>query len=339
MNFLRLSSPAFVLLCIVLLIPGSGFAVWKRNKNKLPSSRIMKVRTTAYTHSESDHIVYGRKNALDTRLSSTRKYTSAASDWSRFPVGTTFRIRGMNRTFIIDDYGSALVGTDTIDLYQTSRKAMNRWGVQWVEIEITKWGDYDKSRQILNERKGYSHIRKMLVGVNSPKKRRNSPFMDTSPAALPPEPRAISPASPAGDSRAREFRPMEFARTTPLENSVSDSPPSTTRLIARPVHPQSTQVDERFPVANNQRVSSLDLPPNHVKRTPLAAFGRKIFGRERPAASRERNFRPMERTVSVSTAQPLVPEIKPDLIEAPHQPCASDPKRKSRSFRTIAPGN
>lgn len=51
----------------------------------------MRVRTTAYTNSESDHIVCGVKNASGANL----KYgmlLSAAADWSRFPVGTRFCI-------------------------------------------------------------------------------------------------------------------------------------------------------------------------------------------------------------------------------------------------------
>jgi hypothetical protein len=46
----------------------------------------MRVRTTAYTHDESDHIVYGVKNAIGTNLK-FGNVRSAAADWSRFPVG------------------------------------------------------------------------------------------------------------------------------------------------------------------------------------------------------------------------------------------------------------
>ena len=65
----------------------------------------MRVRTTAYTHSESDHIVYGVKNAIGTNL----KYgmvRSAAADWSRFPVGTRFSIASEpGIVYEVDDYG------------------------------------------------------------------------------------------------------------------------------------------------------------------------------------------------------------------------------------------
>ena len=47
---------------------------------------------------------------------------SAAADWSRFPLGTRFQIVGTQDRYVIDDYGGALVGTNTIDLYKTSRR-------------------------------------------------------------------------------------------------------------------------------------------------------------------------------------------------------------------------
>ena len=53
---------------------------------------------------------------------------SAAADWSRYPVGTRFRIVGKPYEYVIDDYGSALVGTDTIDLYKPSGGPHGRLG-------------------------------------------------------------------------------------------------------------------------------------------------------------------------------------------------------------------
>ena len=69
--------------------------------------RVCKVRTTAYTHTEAG----GRNNAVGTRLSG-KNVMSAASDWSRWPLGTKFRIVGTDDVFKIDDYGSALIGTE-----------------------------------------------------------------------------------------------------------------------------------------------------------------------------------------------------------------------------------
>src|SRR3981081_4139479 len=66
----------------------------------------MQVRTTAYTRNERG----GPHNAIVTCLSG-RKVRSAASDWSRFPLGTRFRLVDTNEEYVIDDYGLALIGT------------------------------------------------------------------------------------------------------------------------------------------------------------------------------------------------------------------------------------
>lgn len=127
----------------------------------------MRVRTTAYTHDESDHIVYGVKNAIGTnlRFGSVR---SAAADWSRFPVGTQFRISGQpGVTYVVDDYGSALVGTGTIDLYKPSRTMMDTWGVRHVDIEVIKWGSYEKSMELMRDRTKWRHVRAMMDGIEA----------------------------------------------------------------------------------------------------------------------------------------------------------------------------
>ena len=69
---------------------------------------------------------------------------SAAADWSRWPLGTKFRIVGTDEVFQIDDYGSALIGTGTIDLYKTNRLAMRKWGVRSVDIDVLEWGSKRK---------------------------------------------------------------------------------------------------------------------------------------------------------------------------------------------------
>lgn len=129
-----------------------------------------KVRTTAYTHTESDHVEYGRKTASGSTLKYTKGYTSAAADWSKFPLGTKFKIKGLDTTFVVDDYGSALVGTETIDIYHPSRSAMNNWGVRHVDIKVIEKGDLEKSREILADRKGYSHVREMLASIDKEQK-------------------------------------------------------------------------------------------------------------------------------------------------------------------------
>src|ERR1041384_226524 len=122
--------------------------------------RISNVRTTAYTHTERG----GRHNAIGLRLSGAN-VMSAASDWSRFPLGTQFQIVGTRDRYIIDDYGGALIGTDTIDLYKTSRLAMRQWGVRHVDIDIIEWGSKEQSLKVLNPRKKNRLIRRMIAGL------------------------------------------------------------------------------------------------------------------------------------------------------------------------------
>lgn len=136
------------------------------NASMNSGSRI-RVRTTAYTHTESDHLAYGRKNAVGTDLK-FGEVRSAAADWSRYPVGTEFRIVGQpNVLYVVDDYGSALVGTGTIDLYKPSRAMMNNWGVRHVDIQVVKWGSYDRSRQLMSDRTNWHHVRRMIEGINA----------------------------------------------------------------------------------------------------------------------------------------------------------------------------
>lgn len=121
-----------------------------------------KVRTTAYCHDENDHIVYGKKNAVGTELK-FGSVRSAAADWSRYPLGTVFRISEQPGVlYQVDDYGSALVGTDTIDLYKPNRQLMNDWGVRHVNIEVIKWGSYRQSMQLIKDRTRFPHVRKMF---------------------------------------------------------------------------------------------------------------------------------------------------------------------------------
>ena len=119
-----------------------------------------KVRTTAYTHTERG----GRHSAIGTRLSG-KNVQSAAADWSRFPLGTKFRIIDTNEVFQIDDYGTALVGTDTIDLYKTNRLAMRKWGVRHVDIDILQWGSESQSLHVLGPRARNRICRRMILAL------------------------------------------------------------------------------------------------------------------------------------------------------------------------------
>jgi 3D (Asp-Asp-Asp) domain-containing protein len=118
------------------------------------------VRTTAYTHTEGS----GPRNAIGRRLSGGA-IKSAASDWSRFPLGTRFRVVGTHEEYVIDDYGGALIGTNTIDLYKSSRAAMNRWGVRHIDIQITHWGSEEESLKVLRPRRRANIVRRMIAGL------------------------------------------------------------------------------------------------------------------------------------------------------------------------------
>lgn len=124
-------------------------------------NQMQMVRTTAYTHTEADHREWGRKTAAGTTLQAHRRYNSAAADWSVFPPGTKFRIVGDPTQYVVDDYGRALVGTETIDIYKPSRSAMNHWGVRNVQIEILELGCFHEAKRILESRLHHAHCKKM----------------------------------------------------------------------------------------------------------------------------------------------------------------------------------
>ena len=136
--------------------------------------RVPNVRTTAYTHSEGS----GCHNAIGTNLSG-RHVMSAASDWSRYPLGTRFRVASTNEEYIIDDYGWALVGTDTIDLYKPSRLEMRRWGVRHVDIDILQWGSEEQSLKVLAPRCKHRRVQQMVTALE--KKKEKTTVAQTSP--------------------------------------------------------------------------------------------------------------------------------------------------------------
>jgi 3D (Asp-Asp-Asp) domain-containing protein len=187
------------------------------------------VRTTAYTHTESDHRQFGNHNALGSELraaarpirtasapralpvdndeeddyrtasldeaplqpfsmtetttrsrpgSAIRKrtrspavkyivhpnmYGSAAADWSRWPAGTVFRLLSTSQIYRVDDYGWALAGRNTIDLYMATPNEMNLWGARSESIQILSWGDPAESLRLLRPRQDHRHIRRMVL--------------------------------------------------------------------------------------------------------------------------------------------------------------------------------
>jgi 3D (Asp-Asp-Asp) domain-containing protein len=158
----------FVLLGLALLLVGC--AVNSKRDKVPPASGTDQgheqqiVKTTAYTDSESGHRCYGAKNAIGSRLQSG-SINSASADWSHFPVGTKFRVVESDTTYVVDDYGPALVGTDTIDLYVPSRRTMNQWGARRVKIEVLEKGSYEKSLEVLRPRQRSWYAKEMVKNI------------------------------------------------------------------------------------------------------------------------------------------------------------------------------
>jgi 3D (Asp-Asp-Asp) domain-containing protein len=198
----------------------------------LSKTDFQNVRTTAYTHTESDHLEYSNHNALGGELHAadppihraeavtratlayevpravpvdetashspqlqpfsmeeTRTVTrtskhaaktprsvkravavsrppqigSAAADWSRWPAGTVFRLLSTGQNYRVEDYGWALSGRNTIDLYMANQREMNSWGAREEAIEILQWGDPRESLQFLRRHQDYRHIKRMVL--------------------------------------------------------------------------------------------------------------------------------------------------------------------------------
>src|ERR1700733_15009000 len=135
-------------------------------RGKASLQKLVQVKTTAYCHTERAHRRYRKSNAVDGRLAAA-ELNSAAADWSRFPMGTKFRVVGSNQRYVVDDYGSALVGTNTIDLYMPSRREMARWGSRRVTIEVLEVGSYQQSLKILKPRSRIAYVRRMVKDLET----------------------------------------------------------------------------------------------------------------------------------------------------------------------------
>ena len=130
------------------------------------SERTRYVRTTAYSHMENEPGAPGRLSASG----GTLKYgniRSAAADWAIYPLGTMFKIKGLPHTYVVDDYGSELVGTNTIDLFKPTLTEMREWGTRKAEITVIQWGSYERSLALLKSRTHYRHCYSMYVRCQS----------------------------------------------------------------------------------------------------------------------------------------------------------------------------
>jgi 3D (Asp-Asp-Asp) domain-containing protein len=145
-------------LAIVVLLAGCSTQPAGQPAHVAGASKL--VRMTAYISAEPG----GKHDACGGMLT-TGAIHSAAADWSRYPVGTRFEIVETGEVCEIDDYGSALVGTNTIDLYQDNRRQMRDWGVRMVHIKILEWGSPRRSLEILTPRCRSSHVRWMVAAL------------------------------------------------------------------------------------------------------------------------------------------------------------------------------
>ena len=120
------------------------------------------VRVTATTTRVTKRTpVRGAKRAV--AASKPPKIGSAAADWARWPMGTTFRLLSTGQTYRVEDYGWALSGRNTIDLYMSNRRDMNTWGARQEPIQILHWGDPQQSLQFLQSHTDYKHIKRMVL--------------------------------------------------------------------------------------------------------------------------------------------------------------------------------
>jgi 3D (Asp-Asp-Asp) domain-containing protein len=224
---------------ILLTACGTAHHALPTYEPPLAKTNFQQVRTTAYTHTESDHRQYSNRNALggelraagpaihrtevvtratlayevpraipvdesgsyspplqrfsmEERRTVTRtakrpakptrnvkravavskppQIGSAAADWSRWPAGTVFRLLSTGQNYRVEDYGWALSGRNTIDLYMANQREMNSWGARPEAIEILKWGDPQESLQFLRRHQDYRHIKRMVLELEGREK-------------------------------------------------------------------------------------------------------------------------------------------------------------------------
>lgn len=290
------------------------------------AKEIEEVRTTAYTHTEADHLEHGRKTASGTILRNDKSYTSAAADWSKYPLGTKFKIKGMDTTFVVDDYGRALVGTETIDLYHPSKSSMNRWGVRHVDIQVVELGDYQRSREILAQRTQFAHVRKMLSSIDQQEKSERKGWALFKPSKK-------DPAPPA----ARE-QPSPSPKPVPAPSSPSDrllagaapaptgkAPPATRPAAASPV-PAPAPVSgpgSAGPRSASPPPPALAATPPARPSIPLPASGVPAIrtgGRETVAsATVAAGAAAPAPAASPTTSSPAAPAISPTPVPLPRK--------------------
>jgi 3D (Asp-Asp-Asp) domain-containing protein len=107
----------------------------------------------------------GGKKVVVTKKTSAKAppIGSAAADWARWPAGTTFRVLSTGQMYRVDDYGWALSGRNTIDLYMATPRDMNSWGARQESIQVLHWGNPQESLRLLQPHQSSKHIRRMIL--------------------------------------------------------------------------------------------------------------------------------------------------------------------------------
>jgi 3D (Asp-Asp-Asp) domain-containing protein len=134
----------------------------EETKSKPAVRKATAVTTTTTTTTRTVKIVRGKRVVVKAKPQPP-KIGSAAADWSRWPVGTTFRLLSTGQIYRVDDYGWALAGRNTIDLYMATQAEMNAWGARQEPIQILRWGDSGESLRFLTPHQDYKHIRRMVL--------------------------------------------------------------------------------------------------------------------------------------------------------------------------------
>lgn len=199
-------SHRLILLAAVMVFTGCARKLPPYEK-PIARSQFQRVRTTAYTHTESDHLQHGCQTCIGTTLRYDAVH-SAAADWSRWPLGTTFRILDTGEICKVDDIGWALSGRNTIDLYKPTRGAMNAWGTRTVNIEILNWGDDHGALAVLSKRSKYAHVQRMMKDLEKhiASNRHTPPPVTIAASAEVPGPALETSAPDAGGLRVRNDR-------------------------------------------------------------------------------------------------------------------------------------
>jgi hypothetical protein len=159
----KLSRLALLLIASLSLF-ASGCATTGRRTAAPAKPKTVPVTATAYSSGAKCNGAWAHRNAIGGRLKSGA-VNSAATDWSRIPLGTKFRVVETGKVYIVDDYGSAMVGKDKVDLFHTSYRDVYRWGVRQVTLEIIEWGCPDKSLAVLKPRARAPHVRRMVEAL------------------------------------------------------------------------------------------------------------------------------------------------------------------------------